>query len=322
MSKPFLSLDKQIDLMISRSMTVEDPGRVKRYLLSNNYYNVINLYGKFFLESSSPDIYRSGTDFNEIAAVHLFEKEMRSTLLKYILVIEGNLRALVSHTFSKHHPNKYDYLNTQCFDQNNLFEVTTNLSKIVKYLSYASETKNSAAAHYMKKHASVPLWVIVNVFDFGTIENFYKHMLPSERNEVARFYSEMYFENYSERVRISPDTLSSFLANIRELRNVLAHDNKLIRFACRKSCVYFPPIHDLHQISANSARQDVFNIFLVMKVFLSAKDFSILHNTLLKRSISLKKKLKTIPVSEVYKAYGFPEDWDTHPHLEQDDIPS
>lgn len=300
-------------------MTIKDSALVKRYLLTNNYYNVINLYGKFFLESSPPEKYRFGTDFNEISAVHLYEKEVRSTLLKYILIIEGNLRALVSHTFSKHHPNKYDYLNTQHFDQDNLFEVTTNLSRIVKYLSHHSENKNSAAAHYMKNHGCVPLWVIVNVFDFGTIENFYKHMLPSERNEVARFYSEMYFENYTERVHIDPDTLSSFLANIRELRNVLAHDNKLIRFSCRKSCVYFPAIHDQYKISANSARQDVFNIFLIMKVFLSAKDYSILYNTLLKRSSSLHKKLKTIPVAEVYKAYGFPVDWDNYPHLDQID---
>jgi abortive infection bacteriophage resistance protein len=189
----------------------------------------------------------------------------------------------------------------------------------VKYLSHASENKNSAAAHYMKKHGSVPLWVIVNIFDFGTIENFYKHMIDSERNEVARFYSEMYYENYTEKVYIDPETLSSFLANIRELRNVLAHDNKLIRFACRKSCVYFPPIHQYNKIDANSPRQDVFNIFLVMKVFLSAKDYSVLYNTLLKRSITLKNKLKTIPVSDIYKAYGFPENWDGYPQLEQQD---
>lgn len=48
-SKPFKTLDNQIDILISRGLVVSDKEVTKSILLRENYYNVINGYKDIFL---------------------------------------------------------------------------------------------------------------------------------------------------------------------------------------------------------------------------------------------------------------------------------
>lgn len=45
--KPFRTLDEQLNILHKRGLHISDYPRAKRYLLTNNYYNVINGYSKF-----------------------------------------------------------------------------------------------------------------------------------------------------------------------------------------------------------------------------------------------------------------------------------
>ena len=317
MTKPFLSLDGQMTLLQSRSMDITDDSKAKYYLHANNYYNVINMYAKFFRKNDGTDDFLPGTNFDEVIAIHYFEKEFRSHLIKYILIIEGNLRSIVSHTFSEYHRESYDYLNSSNFDQSDIFNVTLTLSKIVSFIQYAQRQKNNSINHYEKKHGCIPLWVLVSLFDFGTIENFYKNMKIAEKNIIAKYYSDRLKEFLETDLTITPAQLSSFLANIRELRNVLAHDNKLIGFKCKRNIIYFPTLHDIVGISANSPKQDVYNVFVIMRALLSKDDYANLYNTILKRVNRLNRNLNTITINDVISSYGFPEDWHLSSKLPQ-----
>ena len=62
-SKEFKSIHQQVKLLESRGVTFNDYGKAKKYLLTNNYYNVINGYGNYFFDSSGN--YLSGTTFEE-----------------------------------------------------------------------------------------------------------------------------------------------------------------------------------------------------------------------------------------------------------------
>ena len=50
MEKEFKTLDEQIEILKSRGMDIQDEEDTRKYLLSNNYYNIINGYSKPFLE--------------------------------------------------------------------------------------------------------------------------------------------------------------------------------------------------------------------------------------------------------------------------------
>ena len=44
--KPFKTIVEQIHQLNDRNLTIKDKEKAKKYLLDNNYYNVINLYSK------------------------------------------------------------------------------------------------------------------------------------------------------------------------------------------------------------------------------------------------------------------------------------
>lgn len=86
MQKPFKSVTEQVSILKSRGLTIKDEKAASRYLLFNNYYNVVNHFGKFFQDGS--DCYISGASFDEIRYLFQLDKEIKSLLFRACLDIE------------------------------------------------------------------------------------------------------------------------------------------------------------------------------------------------------------------------------------------
>lgn len=67
--KPFRTIDQQLDILESRGVIIENREEAGRFLLSENYYSVINGYKEALLDKSksnkSLEVYREGTLFEE-----------------------------------------------------------------------------------------------------------------------------------------------------------------------------------------------------------------------------------------------------------------
>lgn len=46
--KEFKTIDQQIEILLDRGLIIDDINKAKEYLLTQNYYNIINGYGNFF----------------------------------------------------------------------------------------------------------------------------------------------------------------------------------------------------------------------------------------------------------------------------------
>lgn len=46
--KEFKTIDEQIEILKNRGLIFKDTNMARRYLLTNNYYNIINGYGNIF----------------------------------------------------------------------------------------------------------------------------------------------------------------------------------------------------------------------------------------------------------------------------------
>lgn len=84
MEKEFKSLDQQLAILKHRGINVLNDDKVKNYLLTNNYYNIINGYSKPFLLQK--EMYLSGTQFNEIKYLYFFDEEMKRLIFHGILL--------------------------------------------------------------------------------------------------------------------------------------------------------------------------------------------------------------------------------------------
>ncbi len=81
--KEFKTFNQQLKILRDRGMIVPNDGRPKRFLEQENYYNVINGYKDLFLQRDengalvSPEKYLPNTDFNELKALFLFDRDLR-----------------------------------------------------------------------------------------------------------------------------------------------------------------------------------------------------------------------------------------------------
>lgn len=309
-SKPFKTIDEQLELLQSRGVQFTDVNKANLYLLNNNYYNVINCYGKFFIDHD--DEYIEGTNFDEITQVHYFDKELKSELFKVIIEAEKHLKSIIAYRFSEEYKsNEYAYLVATNYNSDDMLKVTSLISKMSNIINrYNRKNDNNAIKHYLKNYGKVPFWIVINYMCFGEVIKFYTYLKPSIQNRIAKDLSVFLAENLElKKCLLQPKQLISYLNNIVELRNIVAHNNRVLGFNCRQNTIYNNELHSKYGIDKNSPRQDVYNVFLVLQCFLSKNQYGQMHNTIKKRAKVLNNKLNTISCNNILQSLGFPNDW-------------
>ena len=308
--KKFKTLDEQIELLKQRGLIIDDEARAKKYLLSQNYYNLINGYAKFFPRDG--ENYTAQTNFDEITSLYVFERDFKQALLLAILEAETHLRSIYAYRFAEMYQSEpYAYLNINSYEQDKILLVTKTISNLSnKILRHSKDNKNSSIAHYVKKYNHVPIWVLVNYLDFGELRFLLKHSKKSLQNNVAKDLIEFIAQNIpNNNIPLPPETLNSFLDSINQTRNICAHNNRLIGFNCHQSVKYWSPLHNKYIISKSTDRRSTYDVFLILQCFLSKNEYAILHNTFKKRLKRLDNKLTTISINNILQELGFPENW-------------
>ena len=209
MVKSPATIQAQIDKLVERGCIIEDMKEAKRTLTNINYYRLA-YYFALFLEDKHH--YRQGTSFEKIMRIYDFDRMLRSLLLSVLEEIEITMRAVISNF----HAMKYGalgYLNPSSFDFHHKHQPF--LTKIDRMIE--SNTDEDLVAHHLTKYGGAfPLWVIMELFSFGTLNCFYSDMHPQDKKEIAE-------TNFG----ISSKYLENWLQCLSDLRNHCAHYNRL-----------------------------------------------------------------------------------------------
>ena len=252
--KPFKTIEEQFELLRSRGLNFTDENKAKIFLLNNNYYNVINCYAKFFM--TDDDNFIEGTNFDEITQVHYFDKEIKSIFFKSIIDAEKHFKSILAYRFSeKFKDQKYAYLIASNYNDNDILEVTATISSLSKIINKHKTKKDNSINHYINKHDDVPFWILTNYMNFWQLLYFYEYLDNSLKNKIAKDFSSFLADNLEvEKIQLTPEDLISFLENTLELRNVVAHNNRLLGFKCRGHVHYLPKLHDKYYITNESKK--------------------------------------------------------------------
>lgn len=313
--KKFSSIDEQLSFLKARGLIINDEDKAAQYLLTNNYYNVINTYSKYF--QKSPDVFIEGASFDEITQLKLFDKEIKNIIFKSILEAENHISSIIAYRFSEKFNEPYAYLQTGSFMKSNPAKVAKNISILSNVINNTKKRERTSIHHYYHKYNNVPLWVLINELTFGNIYHFYNILDHSLQNEIARDFPTFLLDNLNnidqestyKKVFFTKDMTRSFIKNLSEIRNVVAHDNKLLDYKCYNNTAYLKELHSLFNIDKKQSRQDVYNTCICLAAFLSKNQFAQLHNTILKRTNYLERRLSSISINIVLNSLGFPDDW-------------
>ena len=306
--KEYKTFNQQLTVLRNRGLTVPTDGSPKRFLEQENYYNVINGYKDLFLQKDAsgkyvvPERYIPNTHFNELKALFLFDRELRILFLKYILIFENSFKTVISHEFSKKHSKPNSYLEIKNYVGDNPKKVLQQISILTKTI-HDKVDKNGAIKHYIEEYGSVPLWVLVNYLTIGNLAYLYDILLDSDKNAIAKYYSDKYKKQYNERsmVRLSSEDLGSALKIINLVRNKCAHDERL--YNSNFGNVRVADIARYYGCSNYDNKRIVVAIFY-LKVLLNKKyfqKFSVELNEIFKR---YQNEFKTVAFTDILRIMG------------------
>lgn len=309
--KEFKTIDEQIQILVDRKLKIDDINKAKRYLLTQNYYNIINGYANYFPRNG--DQYAGGTSFDEISRLYVFEREVKQALLRAILTVETHFTAIFAHRFAEANANiPYAYLNINCYDKEKAVEAISTISRLAKKIEYYKKHKDSSIAHYVNQHHDVPIWVLANYLDFGELKYMFSKSTLSVQNAVAKDMMSFIQDHLPASVLtipFLPEVMHSFIENINDVRNICAHNNRLLGFTCRRDSKYWEPLHAQYNIRSGMQRNTVYSVFLSLQCFLSKNEYGVVHNTIRKECNKLQNRMETIDYNEILAKLGFPKDW-------------
>ncbi len=309
-TKDFKTIDEQIELLKSRNLIIPDVEKAKKYLLTQNYYNIINGYASYFPRNG--EVYTNGTTFDEITHLYIYEQEIKHSIFKAILCMENHLKAVFSYHFAHAYNNTpYAYLNISCYDPEKTLSVIPTITKITRILTAKQKHADSSISHYMKNYKNVPIWVLANYLEFGNVRYMLNASHISIQNAVAKDMYSFIREHVNTDESFSPEIMLSFIENINDVRNICAHNNRLLGYNCRSDSKYWAPLHSIYGITKNDSRRSIFSVLILLRCFLSKTEYATLHNRILNESKRLNNRLKSICPNEILKQLGFPENWQT-----------
>jgi putative uncharacterized protein gbs1223 len=306
--RPFNQIKEQIRTLHNRGIKIDTLSKyryTKQYLLTNNYYNLVNGYGRFFWINTN--LYQN-TTFEELTHLYEFDTAIRNSLFSATLSAEKHLRGVIAYYISErcHILKKAEAYRDKSFYSKDILFVRKKIWETIDK-NINSQNNNPIKNHH-KKHGAVPFWVIVNYLSFNDLYKILENV-PEIQDKVARGMKSFLKEKFSLTEPYTEKELLSFMYNIYELRNLCAHGNRLLDFKCKNNVVYYEPLHSLYNIQSTDPKQSIYHIFIVLQCFLSKMEYAILHNTIKKRMNNLENKLTSISHNKILNLLGFPNDW-------------
>lgn len=217
--KPFLSYDKQIDLLIQRGLLIFNRDFATRALSTLSYYDLINRYKNHFM--TADDVFHPNITIEYLYDFFLFDKEIQSFILKYSVLIESIFKTKFSYILSHNiGVDTSQYLKPYYYDQ---AIVNSNLTfkdvqlEIFKWLN--GNTVKNPTKYYLENHNHVPSWILFKNLSLGNTINLFKFFSHPSKHDLVD--SIVTTQNISFPDKVS--FISCAIDAIREFRNCAAH---------------------------------------------------------------------------------------------------
>lgn len=231
-SRPWLSFPEQLALLQTRGMTITDEPAALDYLARIGYYRLSGFWYPFrcFESVALPDgkqgtqaldRFVPNTHFLDVVDLYLFDKKLRMLVIDALERVEVALRVDIAHLLGERDP--FAHLDARHFhpsfvrapfytgSQETKFEAW-----LAKYQGLVKRSKEDFVRHYHLKHGDrLPIWVAVELFDFGAISQLLSMMKVSDQSRIAAKYG------------VEWQVLASWVFALSYLRNLSAHHSRM-----------------------------------------------------------------------------------------------
>ena len=300
--KQFKNLDEQIEIFKHKGMVVHDERYAKQILLRENYF-FLNGYRHLFYKSETEKKFITGTTFEELYSLFLFDRSFRNVIFKYLLVIENNLKSITSYQLSKKYGyRERDYLRAKNFTHDPAKQRQVNdLIKKMKRQIRINGSQHSATLHYVSNYGYIPLWILVKVLSFGIVSEMFSILKPEDQHEISKVYN------------VDVEDLLVYLPILANYRNLCAHEDILYENRTQKEIddTIYHQVLDIPKENGEYiyGKSDLFALLIIMRQMLTTEDFKNMTNELENVIATLDYNLTSIKIEKVLNRMGFPKNW-------------
>ncbi len=241
-NKPWKSYVDQLALLKSRGLVVENDaaaldylGRIGYYRLSGYWYPFRRMKPRPVGVSYREDEFIEGSRFEDAVKLYIFDKKLRLLALDALERIELAVRVDVAHMLGKH--DIYAQENPDMF-HGNFAKKKINGGRHHGKTQHQVWLENHErlihrarrepfVAHNRTKYGKLPIWVAIEIWDFGALSRLFAGMKYQDKADIANKYG---FASGKE--------LQGCLRSLNFIRNVAAHHSRLwninvLELACK-----------------------------------------------------------------------------------------
>ncbi len=302
MEKIFKTLEEQIDILKSKNLIIDDEEYAKNILLRENYF-FINGYRFLFMKSYNDRTFINGANFREIYALFNFDRQLRNILFKNILILENNIKSIISYELSRKYGFKEKkYLNPDNFvkDSKRTRQVNDLLKKIKRQIN-VNGGQHTATKHYQSNYGYIPLWIVVKVLSFGIVGELYTILKPEDQETIADMFN------------VDVESFLIYLPILANYRNLCAHEDICYEHKTQKE-IPITKYHEELQIPKTNGEyiygiNDLFALIIILKRLLRKDDFHMMLSEISYEIDYLSGRLHSIRISKVLDRMGFPNNY-------------
>ena len=229
MSKTWLSFEQQLVSLKNKGMQVDNDSLATSYLERVGYYRLSGYWYPFrqFDKNNTNQhlgLFVDDTHFQHIVDLYVFDKKLRLLAIDALERIEMAVRVDIAHTLGKKDPQAHEQADK--LDGNfakKAIKNGKNKGKTEHQLWLAKHSqllyrarKEPFILHHNKNYQGiVPIWVAIEVWDFGCMSRLYAGMTFSDKTLIAKKYG------------ANAKQFEKWLRSLNFIRNVSAHHSRL-----------------------------------------------------------------------------------------------
>lgn len=321
-SRPFRSLDQQIDILREKGMLIDNEDYAKSVLSKIGYYTLINGYKNLFLRKNdrgnivTPHQYINETKIEDIVALYKFDKNLRAILYNGLLSYETTLNSELAYRFSEMFPTAYSYLDINNFkhDSDNTVRILKTISSLTtKIEQEAHKRGNNAIKHYINSHTCIPLWVLTEFMTFGDLNYFYLNCKDELKRQIAHDFTLKYRKTngLSQSNAIMPEVIEHINHVANMFRNAVAHNEITYSKVINRG----PNLSSVRNILGQSdlrlnSQPGVFELMISLRLVLDQSEYIEIANAIKQLLKVGKSQFDPSTLSNILKSMHFPEEYE------------
>lgn len=235
-TKPWLSLDQQVEQLASRGVDVGDRIRAVALLQSVGYYRLTGYLYPFRESEQYVDdegrtrirvlnSYRPGTSLDHAEAVIDFDRQLRMLVMEGLERIEVAVRMRVGYVLGR--TSAFAHEDPTCFTEAFTADGTDPVtgaptpSSHVMWLQRVDERRAKSdeqfVVHFRQKYdGRMPVWALTEILELGQLSVLYRGLRQQDAEEIAEAFGVP-----------TKKIMVSWLASLNYVRNVAAHHARL-----------------------------------------------------------------------------------------------